>query len=259
METLKPGTALFTGPSGAVLRDAAGELFAVALSDEAVGGVRAALTRADAPVPPELSAFDRAGHLGRRASWPVDRRTVAVLAGPGAALVDALRLAGANPVVLPGETGLDELLERRPAAVCGWHDGPAPDRWLDLDPLAGHGIGWQRISREGRHVLLEPIGVSHRDVRARRLAAAGSGHRHLRAYWAGENAVLGDETPDPAELLLVAALAVKDLARWAADLPVTRNSLTPDAIPAHRRLRVLDLDTGALADHPVLPVPASAP
>ncbi|MEV0677446.1 hypothetical protein AB0I60_13090 [Actinosynnema sp. NPDC050436] len=259
METLKPGTALFTGPSGAVLRDAAGELFAVALSDEAVGGVRAALTRAGAPVPPELGAFDHAGHLGRRAGWPTARRTVAVLADHSADLLDALRRAGANPVALQPGAGLDEVLALRPAALCAWHDGPAPDRWLDLDALADHGIGWQRVSREGRHVLLEPIGVSHRDVRARRLAAAGSGHRHLSAYWAGEDVVLGDDTPDPAELLLVAALAVKDLARWAADLPVTGNALTPGAVPAHRRLRVLDLDTGALADHPVLPVPASAP
>ncbi|MEU4805275.1 hypothetical protein [Actinosynnema sp. NPDC023587] len=259
VETLKPGTALFTGPSGAALRDAAGELFAVALSDEAIGGVRAALTGADAPAPAELSAFDHAGHLGGRAGWPVGRRTVAVLAERSADLVDALRRAGANPVVPRAGAGLAEVLELGPAAVCAWHDGPAPDRWRELDALADHGIGWQRISREGRHVLLEPIGVPHRDVRARRLAAAGSGHRHLRAYWAGENAVRGDETPDPAEFLLVAALAVKDLARWAADVPVAGNSLTPGAIPAHRRLRVLDLDTGALADHPVLPVPASAP
>ncbi|WP_433273488.1 hypothetical protein ACQPZF_19195 [Actinosynnema sp. CS-041913] len=259
METLKPGTALFTGPSGAVLRDAAGELFAIALSDEAIGGVRAALTRADAPVPPELAAFDHAGHLGPRPTWPVGRRTVAVLSDHRPEISDALRRAGAKPVVLPPDADLDAVLDARPAALCAWHDGPAPERWVEFDALAGHGIGWQRISREGRHVLLEPIGVSHRDVRARRLAAAGSGHRHLAAYWAGEHAVLGDETPDPAELLLVAALAAKDLARWATGVPASGNSLTPDVVPAHRRLRVLDLDTGAIADHPVLPVPASAP
>ncbi len=258
METLKPGTALFTGPSGTVLRDAAGELFAIALSEEAVDGVRAALTRADAPVPPELSAFGTAGHLGGRVGWPVARRTVAVLSETPE-FADALTRAGARPVVLEPEADLAEVLALRPAGVCAWHDGPAPERWLELDALADHGIGWQRISREGRHVLLEPVGVPHRDVRARRLAAAGSGHRHLLAYWAGQDTVLGDETPDPAELLLVAALAAKDLARWATELPVAANSLTPQPVPAHRRLRVLDLDTGAIADHPVLPVPASAP
>ncbi|GAA1337027.1 hypothetical protein [Saccharothrix algeriensis] len=259
MKTLKPGTALFTGPTGAVLRDAAGELLSVALPEAALGGVRAALTRADAPAAPELAAFDHAGHLGARTGWPVDRRTVAVLAEHADPLAEALRLAGARPVVLAPGSDLDAVLATGPAAVCAWHDGPAPERWLELDALVGHGVGWQRVSREGRHALLEPIGVSHRDVRARRLAAAGSGHRHLAAYWAGRDAVLGDEAPDPAELLLVAALAAKDLARWATGAPATANSLTPHAIPADRRLRVLDLDTGAIADHPVLPVPASAP
>ncbi|RKT55858.1 hypothetical protein [Saccharothrix australiensis] len=259
METLKPGTALFTGPAGAALRDAAGELFTVALPDAALGGVRAALTATGAPTPPELAAFEHAGHLGGRARWPADRRAVAVLADRGGEFADALRRAGADPVALAPDADLDTVLAARPAAVCAWHDGPAPERWLALDALADHGVGWQRVSREGRHVVLEPTGVSHRDVRARRLAAAGSGHRHLRAYWAGRDAVLGDEAPDPAELLLVAALAAKDLARWATGATATANSLTPAAVPAHRRLRVLDLDTGALADHPVLPVPASAP
>ncbi|MBW4717774.1 hypothetical protein [Saccharothrix obliqua] len=259
MGTLKPGTALFAGPSGTVLRDAAGELFAIALPDEAVDAVRAALAGADAPTAPELAAFDHAGHLGRRQTWPVERRTVVVLADDGVDFADALRRAGAHPVVLPATADLAAVLAEHPAAVCAWHDGPAPERWLEFDALAGHGVGWQRVSREGRHVLLEPVGVPHRDVRARRLAAAGSGHRHLLAYWSGERVVVGDEAPDPAELLLVAALAAKDLARWATGVPVVANSLTPRAIPAHRRLRVVDLDTGAIADHPVLPVPISAP
>ncbi|XVV07038.1 hypothetical protein ACQPW3_17310 [Actinosynnema sp. CA-248983] len=259
MKTLKPGTALFTGPTGPVLRDAAGELFAVALPDAAVTWVRAALTRADAPPTPELGAFEHAGHLGTRASWPMGRRTVAVLADHAIEAAEALRRAGARPVVLRPDTGLSAVLDIAPAAVLAWHDGPAPEHWLELDELADHGIGWQRVSREGRHVLLEPIGVTHRDVRARRLAAAGSGHRHLTAYWAGRDAVLGDEAPDAAELLLVAALAVKDLACWATGGVSVTNSLTPGAIPAHRRLRVVDLDSGAIADHPVLPVPDCAP
>ncbi|MFD7654144.1 hypothetical protein ACFV4N_09225 [Actinosynnema sp. NPDC059797] len=287
METLKPGTALFSGPTGAVLRDSTGELFAVALPDEAVEAVRAALT-ADAPAPPELAAFSRAGHLGRRAAWPADRRVVGVLdtggpvgepgrggedgrgedgragglagdpaGGPPGELVRALRLAGAEVVVVPPDPAA--VLELAPAALCAWHDGPAPEHWLELDALAGHGIGWQRVSREGRHVLLEPLGVSHRDVRLRRLAAAGSGHEHLRAYWAGTRAVTGDEAPDAAERELIAALAVKDLARWITGATGSGGSLTPAGVPADRRLRVLDLDTGAIADHPVLPVPDSAP
>ncbi|MFC6090978.1 hypothetical protein [Saccharothrix lopnurensis] len=259
METLKPGTALFTGPSGAVLRDATGELFAVALPDETVEAVRAALT-GDAPAPPELAAFARAGHLGRRAAWPGDRRVVAVLdtaGGPDDELVRALDLAGAKVVVVPPDPAA--VLALAPAALCAWHDGPAPEHWLELDVLAGHGIAWQRVSREGRHVLLEPLGVSHRDVRLRRLAAAGSGHGHLRAYWAGTRVVTGDEAPDAVERRLVAALAVKDLTRRLAGATGAGGPLTPAGVPADRRLRVLDLDTGAIADHPVLPVPDSAP
>ncbi|GAA3854942.1 hypothetical protein GCM10022243_20500 [Saccharothrix violaceirubra] len=255
METLKPGTALFAGPSSAVLRDAAGELFSIALPEEAVAGVRAALTAADAPEPAELAAFAHAGHLGRRTGWPAGRRVVAVLGGD--AFAATLAAAGAEPV--RAEPDLDSLVDLMPAAVCAWHDGPAPSSWLELDALAAHGIAFQRISREGRHVLFEPVAVPHRDVRARRLAAAGSGHPHLAAYWAGDDVVLGEETPDAAELMLIAALAAKDLAAWAAGRVPATGSLLPKAIPPARRLRVLDLDSGAIADHPVLPVPASAP
>lgn len=250
MRTLKPGTALFTGPRGPVLRDAAGELFSVALPDDALAAVRAALTTPDAPVPAELDAFARAGHLGERARWPAPRRVVAVISDHAKELAEVLAAAGAEPVVLEG---FDAVAELAPAALCTWHDGPAPREWLEWEPAAPRGIAWQRTSREGRHVLLEPIDVPHRDVRARRLAAAGSGHEHLLAYWAQRDAVLGDEAPDAAEVLLVAALIAKDLFRWACSVPDT------GPIPAARRLRVLELDTGTTTDHAVLPVPDSAP
>ncbi|WP_424187587.1 hypothetical protein ACOBQX_07230 [Actinokineospora sp. G85] len=255
MDTLKPGTALFDGPAGPVLRDATGELFGVALPPEALDRVRVALSGAG-PRPDELAAFARAGHLGARPT--LDRPTVAVVAdGPAAdALTGALDLAGAAPVRLPAD--LEALLAACPAAVCAWHDGPAPAAWADLDVLADRGVAWQRISREGRHVLLEPIGTGHRDVRLRRLAAAGSGHGHLSAYWTG-GGLRGDDAPDAAERALIAALAVKDLVRHLTGATPAPGGLTPAGVPPHRRLRVLDLDGGEIADHPVLPVPATSP
>ncbi|GGM58202.1 hypothetical protein GCM10012275_31750 [Longimycelium tulufanense] len=150
------------------------------------------------------------------------------------------------------------------AAVCAVANGPAPEHWLDLDHLPGRGIAWQRVSREGRHVVLEPVAgragdVRHGDVRRRRLAAAGSGHRHLTAYWSGHDAMTGDERPDPAEQALIAHLTALDLRTWALGHMPRGGSLTPGAVPPPRRVRILDLDSGAISDHPVLPVPPCAP
>lgn len=255
METLIPGATLFRGPSGPVLRDVTGELFGVALPDSTIESVRAALGPDDAAAPGELAAFREAGHLGKRLHWPENRRVVAVLAEDEFAA--ALRSAGAEPVVVTPSA--DAVLDLAPAAFCAWHDGPAPEHWLELDVLREHGIAFQRVSREGRHVLFEPAGVSHRDVRSRRLAAAGSGHEHLLAYWAGTGALHGDDAPDAAERLLIATLAAKDLTVYTLGAELRTGPLIPTAIPARRRLRVLDLDTGAISDHPVLPVPATAP
>ncbi|GAA2559802.1 hypothetical protein [Pseudonocardia hydrocarbonoxydans] len=93
-------------------------------------------------------------------------------------------------------------------------------------------------------------------MRARRLAAAGSGAVSLRAYWSATP----DASSAPADRALLGALAARDLRTWAGDAPpVATGSLVPEALPPRRRLRVVDLETGAIADHPVLPVPASAP
>ncbi|MFD6952101.1 MULTISPECIES: hypothetical protein [unclassified Nocardiopsis] len=96
-------------------------------------------------------------------------------------------------------------------------------------------------------------------MRARRLAAAGSGHRHLSAYWDDPEPVTGQEALDPADVHLITALAVHDLRAWATGAPAPDADPTPRALPCTRRLRVVELDSGAVHDHPVLPVPTCAP
>ncbi|GAA2814619.1 hypothetical protein [Crossiella cryophila] len=262
MSKLTPGAVLFGLPADrTALRSPEGEVLDIALPPEVLAAVRATLS-GSAQAPPELAAFAASGFLGRRRSWPTERATVGILAADDLAesYADLLRGHGAQPRLLTGTDSLDGL-----AAVCALHDGPAPEWWTELDELPDRGIAWQRISREGRHALLEPVAataadVRHRDVRLRRLAAAGSGHEHLSAYWAQRDVLTGAEQFDPADLNLVLAAAALDLRVWATDQPTrTAGSLVTSELPANRRLRVLDLDTGAITDHPVLRVPDCAP
>ncbi|ALG08517.1 hypothetical protein [Kibdelosporangium phytohabitans] len=259
-EGLRPGAALFPSPrNGMALRDANGNLFDLALDEDTSTAVRAALT-GDGRPPAELAAFRAAGHLGQRRPWPDERARIGILAEPAIAqvLTAQFRRAGAAPVpVTAGDTADVH-------AVCAVHDGPAPTWWSDLDSLLNKGIGWQRVYREGRHVLFEPVAddLPHADVRARRLAAAGSGHEHLETYWtscATKEAVLGDEHLTAAEITLVCAMAAQDLERWARGTRHRESAFVPETIPPARRLRVVDLDTFAISDHPVLPVPPCAP
>lgn len=260
-DRLRPGVALFDVPGhGPALRTADGTLLDVGLAPERVDAVHAYLAEPAGDPPAELAAFAEAGHLGAAPAWPADRRTVVVL-GPQV-LADALSRAGAAPV-RHDSTDPAHLLALRPAAVCALHDGPAPPSWAALDVLAAHGIAWLRVAVEGRHALIEPVAaapgdVGHADVRARRLAAAGSGHRHLAAYWASHGPRPGGL--DPADLALVAALAAADLRAWAVGAPEPApGPLVGRGLPRRRRLRVVDLDTAAITDHPVLPVPPCAP
>ncbi|MGW3472709.1 hypothetical protein ACWDKQ_30515 [Saccharopolyspora sp. NPDC000995] len=262
---LRPGCSVFTVDGrAAVLRDAAGAMFDIALPSEELAAVRSALTDENCVEPKALEAFRQAGHLGARATWPAERARVVVLAREDATFCEALRRAGADPVVVPATSTAADILACDPAAVCAWSDGPAPSAWRELDVLVDHGVAWQRASREGRHVLVEPVAgeVRHRDVVARRLAAAGSGHHHLAAFWAQHDtgeALHGDGDADPSDLALVVALLVNDLRAWALGSRSGESAFQRDPLPVDRRLRVVDLDTGAISDHPVLPVPASAP
>lgn len=101
---LRPGCSVFTVEGrGTVLRDAEGQMFDIALPDETV---RSALTGAETEA---LEAFRKAGHLGERAAWPADRARVVVLADESAALCDALRHAGAEPVAASAHSTVAEI------------------------------------------------------------------------------------------------------------------------------------------------------
>ncbi|PRX97759.1 hypothetical protein [Allonocardiopsis opalescens] len=274
---LRPGAALFTVDGrGTALRSATGEMFDLALPEATARATLDALAGADGDVRvlrEPLAAFASAGHLGNRPVWPSGRASVAVLTTSASlhdALAEALERAGARPSPVDDATTPRELAEGGWTAVCAIADGPAPPGWSALDALPAAGVAWQRVSREGRHVLLEPVAsrpddVSHTDVRRRRLAAAGSGHVHLTAYWERSSdahtgaMARGDERLSAFEAVLVAQLAAFDLRLWATSATPRDTELSPGALPPTRRLRVLDLDSGAIADHPVLPVPPCAP
>ncbi|MFP5021949.1 hypothetical protein [Pseudonocardia phyllosphaerae] len=251
---LRPGVALFEVPGrGNALRTASGRLVGVDLPGSAVAALDAWFADPGGARPDgldgEIAAFAAAGHL--RSTGPAPTVRVAVLGtGP---LADAVAAVLAGPGTVPAPvSGAD--------AVCAVGDGPAPEAWTAHDDLPGRGVAWFRLSVEGRHGIIEPPAVvpgdaGHADVRARRLAAAGSAHPHLAAYWA---ATAGQAGAGERELL--AALLAADVRAWArGDTHPAAGDLVPAALPARRRLRVVDLDTGAIADHPLLPVPEQAP
>ncbi|WP_086820864.1 hypothetical protein [Allokutzneria sp. NRRL B-24872] len=276
-ERLIPGAVLFDVPGrGPALRCPDGEIVGVALPEDTTAAVRGALAvdnSADAPA--ELGAFREAGFLGGRSQWPVDNSIVALMGS--SVLVEALKVAlsraGAQPCVLGPFTERGDLWTTAAllstelstggfSAVCAVSDGPAPSCWDSLDDLPEHGIAWQRVSREGRHALIEPVAaepgdIRHSDIRKRRLAAAGSGHEHLSAFWAAEAPVTGEDAMDDLDAAAVASLAALDLRAWALGATKRDGSFT-SSLPARRRLRVLDLDTAAITDHAVLRVPEAA-
>ncbi len=266
MERLRPGVSVFEVPGrGSALREASGRLRGVDLPRGTVEALTRWFDGAD-PVPPpgldpERGAFAAAGYLDEA---PPPRTATVTVAGRGA-LADAVAAALAGPGLRVRRGDLDSLAaadtDTDTNAVCAVADGPAPAAWTALDSLPERGTAWFRLAVEGRHGILEPPAVhpgdaGHTDVRARRLAAAGSGHPHLLAYWdAAPVAPTG-----PGDHALLAALLAADVRAWAAghDTPAT-GDLVPAALPARRRLRVVDLDTAAIADHALLPVPDSAP
>lgn len=259
---LRPGVSMFPVPDrGTALRDPAGRLVGVDLPPSAVTALEAWFgggTRPDG-LDEEIGAFEAAGFLHRPAR-PVALRIGVLGDGPLASAVTealagpAVSAAPARHVALLGDGDL-------PDAVCAVAEGPAPAAWTELDVLAERGIGWFRLSVEGRHGVLEPpaVGagdVGHADVRARRLAAAGSGHAHLSAYWAAA----GSARLSAGDRALLAALLAADVRAWAHEpAGAADGDLVPGALPARRRLRIVALDTAAVADHPVLPVPVNAP
>ncbi|WP_067478939.1 hypothetical protein [Actinomadura hibisca] len=230
---LAAGTAIFERDGAPVLRTAAGEFLDL-----------------HAQVGPDLDAlpdrvvraFEERGLFAApstAADW-----TVAVL-GEGriaTALRSLLVPAGFGRVV----TATNDLPDG-PAVVSWCCDALPPPGWRTFDPGTA---AWQRCSVEGTTAVLEPVTQTKgdpgpADVRARRLAASGS-PEHLAAYWTGP-ITHSASAVGPVEALFVAALLAADL------LALTRGEART------RTLRLADLRTQRVTDHPILPLPAFHP
>jgi hypothetical protein len=262
---LAPGVEVVAVPGrGLAIRTADGEFLSVRTGDADQAALLARLSgtatdEPDAELDRLVNAFEDAGYLAEeppRAEWPAERRDIRLVGAPVLTepLAACLRAQGAEP--RPAES--DTVADGPPAAVVWCVDGPVPaGLWDAADRLPERGIAWLRCHREGWQAVVEPLAaavgdVTSSDVRARRLAATPA-HRELAAYWSGprtSGALVHLSTP---AAWLIAALLTDDLARWATDAPDT------GAVPARRRLRLVDLRTLTVTEHPVLPVPDVAP
>lgn len=289
MTLLGPGVTVFGVPDrGLALRTAHGEFLEIntdeatmrALPDALRGTastcatvervVQAILTENPAGAQPQSGVTPGLG-----AGWRV------LVLGDGALaqhMCEALAAAGAQPRIgtcAQARNGATDVAAVRDTdAVLALADGPAPPEWSELDVLPGRGIAWQRCSREGMQVLLEPVAategdVLHAHVRYRRRAVSIA-YRELDGYWqasATGTAVHGPSPLGELEARFVAALAAADLRAWAHGsqrtgrpgwVPGTTDRRTRTLPPA-RRLRRIDLRDLTVTDHPVLPVPPVEP
>ncbi|MFC9971067.1 hypothetical protein ACFVH6_09215 [Spirillospora sp. NPDC127200] len=230
---LAAGTAIFERGGAPVLRTAEGEF--LDLHAEVGGDLDALPDRV-------VRAFEERGLFaapGNAADW-----AVAVL-GDGriaAALRELLVAAGFGRIV-----AAPDALPDGPAAVSWCCDALPPAAWGTFVPGAA---AWQRCSVEGATAVLEPLTRSAgdpgpADVRARRLAASGS-PEHLAAYWAGR-ATHSASAVGPVEACFVASLLAADL------LALVRGEART------RTLRLADLRTQRVTEHPILPLPAFHP
>ncbi|MGP4102631.1 hypothetical protein [Nonomuraea sp. KM90] len=158
---------------------------------------------------------------------------------------------GASPGSIASRLVADGAIPAGGRTVVSWVcDGlPPAAAWAALDAEVGR-VARQRCSVEGATAVIEPIAVAggdvtHTHVRQRRLAASDSPD-HLAAYWAGPP-IHAASAIDPVAAAFVAALLAADLLAWAAGRP------------HGRRLRLADLRTQRVSDHPILPVPSHHP
>ncbi|MCT2593482.1 hypothetical protein LHJ74_26845 [Streptomyces sp. N2-109] len=283
---LAPGIEVVTVPGeggGLALRTADGEFLRVGTGGVSQDALLARLTAGagqrsgDAALDQIIEAFHEAGYLRAEAAeprWPSARRDVWLLGAPAltAPLTAHLEPLGA----VPRQVAPDRLAaflgrqpspgERRstsgpdsPAAVVWCLDEPVSDGlWDGADHLPSLGVCWLRCHREGWQMWAEPPAAGPGDVtsahvRARRLAATPA-HRELAAYWSGARTAGAPAQLSTTGAALVAALLCADLTDWAT------GSTQPDhGLPAHRRLRRIDLRDLTVSEHPVLPVPDVAP
>lgn len=236
---LAPGVEVFRLEGRPVLRTASGEFYDLRV--EVGDDLRDLPAHAHA-------AFERQGLFASAAleAGPVAVVGTGLIAG---ALTELLSRAG-FPVerVAAGDIRGRLASASRPATVSWCSDGLPPADWQDhCDATLLAGATWQCCSVEGAIAVLEPIAaapgdVGHADVRGRRLAASQSPD-HLAAYWAGEP-VHTSPALGVVEAHLVAALLAADLIRCARGQGRTR------------LVRLVDLRTQTVSDHPVLPLPA---
>ncbi|MFI6510421.1 hypothetical protein ACIBCT_22685 [Streptosporangium sp. NPDC050855] len=238
---LAAGTAIYTKDGHPVLRTSSGEF--LDLNIDLKGGLGDLPERA-------VLAFEERGLLAAPAGAP--ERTVLVV-GDGliaTALHDLLRQAGFVTRTARPDEALTNVVPGRTVLTWCCDDLPPPD-WEPFGVAAVQaGAVWQRCSVEGATAVLEPLtltgaDLSHSHVRARRLAASESPD-HLAAYWTArpEHASTAVGT---IEAHLVAGLLAADLAVLEAGRPRTRT------------LRMVDLLTQRVSDHPILPLPAFHP
>lgn len=166
-----------------------------------------------------------------------------------AALARGVAGAGGTAVSVGGE--VDRSAERHePLIVVSCCDGPADASWCRLESMLRPDDVWLRVSVEGATAYYEPptygpVPVTHRMIRARRLAAAGW-PEDLRALWTAD--LLSGPT-------LLTGRAEDLLVGWIlADLAGIADGNTPS--DRHRELRRLDLRTLEHTSHLVLPIPA---
>ncbi|MGK3089958.1 hypothetical protein ACG93S_10045 [Streptomyces sp. WAC01490] len=269
---LAPGAGIVTAPGDRpVLRTSEGEFLRIDTGHVGPGELVDRLTEgkgqaSSAELDRLVAAFEEAGHaVTEPRRPPLTGRTVHLLGDP--VLAEPLaRFAAAEGAEVQSASAGDVagLAGRRDTAVVWCLDSPVPEgTWDEADRLPARHTAWLRCHREGAHTWTEPLASAPGDVtaahvRLRRLAATAA-HRELAAYWAGHRTP--DTGPHPTEpaAALIAALLTADLIAWASGEPGRGGPRSGARLPAHRRLRRIDLRDLTVTEHPVLPVPAVAP
>ena len=266
---LRPGAHLYRGPDGAWRYHLPGEGFIrITAPDQLLRTVQPALhgmTDCTATVQDEdagrfIAALRERGMLAAPpdATPPGEHirplRTILVVGDNPLGRTVAGLLAGEAEAVRcgPAEPSSVAVVD---AVVCcaGW----LPDvRWQRVDQWCSeHGTPWHMAYLEGTRWYLGPMAVpgrtaGYQDVRARRLAACGVPDE-LAAHWSyldSERALPPVPWPGRAGLAVLAGLLVGDLLSYRD---------TGEAAADGVQLAV-DLETGEVDRHPVLPLPVVA-
>jgi hypothetical protein len=205
-----------------------------------------AVRRAEAEAPADGSEHEyEVGGLPQTAG-----KKIGIL-GSGPVAEALLRVLGDRCTVIPGP--LDEGAASTVSALVVCSPQMRDSEWTAVDVLCQRtGTAWHRAFVEGGSLIVGPFSaggatVSYHDYRARRRAAAAT-VEELDRLW---NHLDSDENgwnvgPDDGLSAVAAGLIVHDLLCHATGLEV----------PGGRSETEIDLRTGTIARHSVLPVPA---